>query len=219
MPTEARSREKESRPRDPPPIGLRERKRTRTRLMIQAEALRLFAAHGYAETTIEAIAEAAAISPRTFFRYFPSKEDVVLWDEYDPRLGELIEARPADEPPIESIRALIRETLSGLQRRDREQLLARVRLLSSVPELRARFFEAQSGGAKMISAALAPRPNLPDERQLRLTAAALSAVVTDAIGQWDEDDGKTDLIRLFDASVDDLIAGMRQLHSDATPTR
>ena len=62
--------------------------------MIQTEALRLFADKGYAQTTVEEIADAAAISPRTFFRYFPSKEDVVMWDEYDPLALDLVEARP-----------------------------------------------------------------------------------------------------------------------------
>jgi len=49
--------------------------------MIQPEALGLFREQGYENTTVEAIAFAAAISPGTFFRYFPTKEDVVLWDE------------------------------------------------------------------------------------------------------------------------------------------
>ena len=61
-----------------PSYDLRERKRTKTRLMIQAEAFRLFAEKGYENTTVDDIAFAAAISPRTFFRYFPTKEDVVL---------------------------------------------------------------------------------------------------------------------------------------------
>src|SRR6266508_1782134 len=64
---------------------LRRRKRIRTKQMVQKEALRLFADKGYDQTTVDDIAHAAAMSPRTFFRYFPSKEDVVLWDEYDER--------------------------------------------------------------------------------------------------------------------------------------
>src|SRR6188472_3195108 len=92
-------------------FDLRERKRTRTRLMIQTEALRLFAEKGYAETTVEDIAHAAAISPRTFFRYFPTKEDVVMWDEYDPIALDLIQSRPEDEPLAVAFRAVMRETL------------------------------------------------------------------------------------------------------------
>src|SRR5215468_4549892 len=120
-------------------FDLRERRRSRMRLMIQAEAFRLFAEKGYAETTVEEIADAAAISPRTFFRYFPAKEDVVMWDEYDPLALDLIAARPEDEPLAETFRAVMRETLGGLYQRDTERLLTRVRLSFAVPELRARF--------------------------------------------------------------------------------
>src|SRR5512132_3617758 len=110
-------------PRGERSFDLRERKRTRTRLMIQSEALRLFDSKGYAQTTVEEIAHAAAISPRTFFRYFPSKEDVVLWDEYDPLAAELLESRPDDEPLAETFRVVVREALGGLYRRDPERLL------------------------------------------------------------------------------------------------
>src|SRR6266487_5179086 len=115
-------------PRSARSYDLRERKRTRTRLMIQTEAVRLFTEKGYVQTTVEEIADAAAISPRTFFRYFPTKEDVVLWDEYDPLVLDLLESRPDDEPLAETLRAVTRESLSGLYRRDPERLLARVRL-------------------------------------------------------------------------------------------
>jgi AcrR family transcriptional regulator len=188
--------------------------------MIQSEALRLFAEKGYADTTVEEIADAAAISPRTFFRYFPSKEDVVLWDEYDPQVGELLAARPDDEPVAESFRAIMSETLGGLLRRDPEQLLTKVRLLSSVPELRARFLEMQasllssteSPGFEM-AATLAHRHHVPDERQLRVTVGALSAAVTIAIDEWQRDGGKADLLSLFDQTVDALAAGIGELRS------
>jgi AcrR family transcriptional regulator len=213
------------RPRSARSYDLRERKRTKTRLMIQSEALRLFAEKGYADTTVEEIADAAAISPRTFFRYFPSKEDVVLWDEYDPQVGELLAARPDDEPVAESFRAIMSETLGGLLRRDPEQLLTKVRLLSSVPELRARFLEMQasllssteSPGSEM-AAALAHR-HVADERQLRVTVGALSAAVTIAIDEWQRDGGKADLLSLFDQTVDALTTGIGELQPRTPPQR
>src|SRR5262245_62916948 len=132
-------------------FDLRERKRTRTRLMIQTEALRLFDRKGYAQTTVEEIADAAAISPRTFFRYFPSKEDVVMWDQYDPLVVELLEGRPDDEPLAESLRAVIRESLGGLLRQDPERLLSRIRLAATVPEVRARFLGEQTQGIQQLA--------------------------------------------------------------------
>jgi AcrR family transcriptional regulator len=67
----------------PPPLGLRERKKARTRAAIQEQALHLFAAQGYAATTVRQIADAAEVSESTFFRYFPTKEDVVMHDRFD----------------------------------------------------------------------------------------------------------------------------------------
>ena len=86
--------------------GLRERKKQQTREAIEQAAWQLFEAQGYDATTVEEIAAAAEVSPRTFFRYFDSKEAVMLgdWRGDLARIEELILARPPDEPPMHTLR-------------------------------------------------------------------------------------------------------------------
>src|SRR5918997_1620198 len=120
-----------------PKAGLRERKKARTRAEIQRQALRLFRERGYEATTVARIAEAAEVSESTFFRYFPTKEDVVLWDEFDPLIFEAFKAQPAEADPIRALRDAIRAVLARTSPTEREQLRERVELLLSVPPLRA----------------------------------------------------------------------------------
>src|SRR5580658_2288546 len=87
------------------PPGLRERKKARTRAAIRQHALRLILRQGYAATTVEQIAEAAEVSPATFFRYFPTKEDVVLQDDFDILAIAEMDAQPPELGPIEAFRA------------------------------------------------------------------------------------------------------------------
>jgi AcrR family transcriptional regulator len=180
--------------------------------MIQTEALRLFREKGYSQTTVEEIADAAAISPRTFFRYFPSKEDVVLWDEYDPLALELLVARPDDEPLAETFRAVIRETLGGLYRRDPERLLTRVRLAATVPEVRARFVAEQTRGIEELAPLVATKRGASfDDLKLRVVGSAVLAAVDAAADQWQQDEGKSDLLALFDRAMDALAEGAGEL--------
>ena len=113
-------------PRTITPIaqGLRERKKQKTREAIQREAMRLIGKQGYEQTTVEQIAAAVEISPSTFFNYFPSKEDVVLYDAYDPVIIELMSEQPAGEPISVSMRTVL-EKMGGIFERDREIILAR----------------------------------------------------------------------------------------------
>src|SRR5688500_17608443 len=105
--------------------GLRARKKATTRRALQEHALRLFLAGGYDATTVDAIVQADGVSHMTFFRYFPTKEDVVLADDYDPLLGELIAARPPDEPAIEALRHALRAGFAQISGPDGDALLRR----------------------------------------------------------------------------------------------
>ena len=93
------------------PGSLRERKKARTRASIREHALRLFRERGYDATTVDQIAAAAEVSPSTFFRYFPTKEDVVLRDDLDDRILEAFARQPASLTPVAAVRAAIREAV------------------------------------------------------------------------------------------------------------
>src|ERR1035438_9725222 len=102
--------------------GLRERKKARTRASLREHALRLFREQGYQATTVEQIAAAAEVSPSTFFRYFPTKEDVVLQDDLDVRMLEALERQPADLGPVAALRAATREALNSFGPAELEQI-------------------------------------------------------------------------------------------------
>jgi AcrR family transcriptional regulator len=121
-------------------MGLRERKKLQTRRAIAAAALRLFAERGYEETTIADIAQAADVSPRTFFSYFPSKEDVVF-AEIDERLAEVREGvahRPPGETPLESMRRIVFEMIEAIAAAHGEYGAIQIQLILDRPSLQAR---------------------------------------------------------------------------------
>ena len=93
-------------------VSLRERKKARTRAAIREHALRLFREQGYQATTVEQIAAAAEVSPSTFFRYFPTKEDVVLQDDMDIRMIDALEQQPPELGPVAAVRAAVRQVFA-----------------------------------------------------------------------------------------------------------
>jgi AcrR family transcriptional regulator len=188
-------------PPSSPPLGLRERKKIKLRRSVQREALRLFAEQGYDDTTVEQIADAADISTTTFYRYFPTKEDVVLDDEYDPIFEHIVESSDVAEPLVTTVRTAIAAVALAVEA-DRDAALARLALFAAVPALRARqgaegrrmfdffvrLFSERSGRA-------------PGDATLRMTTAAFAAAQVEAARIWADDEGAGSLAQLMDDAV------------------
>src|SRR5579863_341297 len=114
-------------------LGLRERKKAKTRAAIQRHALQLFREQGYEATTVEQIAEAAEVSPSTFFRYFHTKEEVALYDGFDPLIIAAFEAQPAELSPVQAMRRAFRQVFANMPAVETEQQWERGRLILAVP--------------------------------------------------------------------------------------
>jgi AcrR family transcriptional regulator len=156
------------------PTGLRERKKAKTRAAIREHAMRLFHDQGYAATTVDQIAEAADVSQSTFFRYFPTKEDVVLTDDYDPLMVAAMRAQPADLAPIEAIRRSIRELFGRFTDEMWEAEQRRQALIRGVPELRMRIQQQFTDSITLLAEVLAERAGLPaDDFSARVLAGAV----------------------------------------------
>lgn len=184
----------------------RERKKALTRQRLQEQALRLFTERGYEATTVEQIAAAAGVSHMTFFRYFPTKEDAVLSDSYDPMLVAAIRARPRTEHPVTRIHAAVREGLAATYAADRDALLVRVRLSLRTPALRSRLWENQFATRELLAGAIEDgEPTFAT----RILASACLAALTTALEEWAGTDGTTELPTLIDDAFRALNEGRR----------
>ena len=141
--------------------GLRERKKAKTHLAIQEAALRLFREQGYEATTVEQIAAAAEVSPSTYFRYFPTKEDVVIHDALDPLLFASFAEQPAELSPIQALRASMAAVFGALTPEELAFEYERQELVLGVPELRARMLDDLATKFRGFAEALGARVGPP----------------------------------------------------------
>jgi len=193
-----------------PPVktaGLRERKKQKTREAIQRAAMRLFQKQGYDETTIEEIAAAVEISPSTFFNYFPTKEDVVLYDAYDPMTISMFLAGPKDEPLNVGIRRVV-EGMAATFEADAQELLARTRLITEVPELRARIWDEVERTQVMLATLLAKRSGRRrDDFEVQVIARVVTAAMLQAGLQWLRTNGRDRFADLINRALDIVESG------------
>lgn len=178
----------------------RQRKKAATRDRIHACALQLFREQGYDATTVEQIAAAAGVSHMTFFRYFPTKEDVALADSYDPLIAVLLAQTPAAWPLTQRIHAALLQGLAQVYDTGRDALLAQSKLIVSTPVLRERLWADQMATQRLILQALDPRPSF----QARVIVAACLAAATTAVLTWVEGNGTPELPDLINQAFEAL---------------
>jgi AcrR family transcriptional regulator len=181
MPAQVAFQERES----DPSAGLRSRKRVKTRSVIEDAAFELFEQQGFDATTVEQIAERADVSMSTFFRYFPSKGEVVLSDHRAqlPPLHDALASRPATESDLVAVWHALEATWLGAI--DAERTIHKTRVVESSDMLRALQHQNMSQWHATVKDALARRHGLaePDAR-CDLAARTALAVLASAFEHW-----------------------------------
>jgi len=193
------------------PAGLRERKKEKTREALVRTALRLFAKRGFDHVTVEDIATACDVSPRTFFRYFASKEDALFseGDAYREQLLAALDEQPADRAPVDRLQAAMHE-LAAFYVEQRDTIRRRHQLVQSTPSLRTRAAERQQRWEADLVDHLRRSPAAAKVRDLdlRLIVAATTAALRVAVDVWIEADDTDDLTVIVDQVFQRLRAGL-----------
>lgn len=183
----------------------RSTRKIKTFRRIQEEAISLFLAKGYEQTTIEEIAAAAGVSHMTVFRHFPTKEALVLTDEFDTFIFEAIRQRPSAEGPVAALLNTIRELLSQVEARDSDLMLARFRLIAANPSLSgAQWASMMAIQAQITEALLERSADERDDFQIRVVLASILAAGMTASQYWAEHGGVMSLETVMTRSLDVL---------------
>lgn len=184
-----------------PDVTMAQRKRQLVSNELSEAALQLLALKGYDAVTIDEIAATAGVSKRTFFRYFASKEDVVVQFLADLGTGmrTTLVSRPAGEPPSVALRHAVWASMAVCADHS-DRALRVVRLILRTPALRARFLERQDQWRGDLAAELALRLGLdPDTALYPQLAAGMALTAFDAVLQrWSGSDGTEDPAELTD---------------------
>lgn len=176
----------------------RQRRRNRVRAEIVAAALELFRRKGFDQTTVADIVDAVAMSPRTFHRYFKSKDDLAF--DWMTRQGEFMEprlaARPPHESPLEAMEAAFLE-LAEYHDANRAQALRLTRLIFDTPSLGGRFHdEAAKWEGRWIQILLRTRQQDPEHLfVLRVQVAIAITAFVVAVRQWLAEVGRPTSLR------------------------
>lgn len=179
----------------------------RTRARILDAALDLFERQGYAATTVNQIADAAGITPMTFFRHFPTKDAVLVTDPYDPLIAEAVGAEPTDLPPLERTRLGLLAALGDITPTEDATARRRVALVAQSTSLRA----AVSVGTEATRSAIVERlvADGTDPLDAAIAASACLAATTAALLAWGSAPGDVTLADLVRRALAQLALAER----------
>ena len=199
------------------PASLRERKKQATRLLLRRAALSLVAERGLSNVTVEDIAEAADVSPRTFFNYFPSKEAVLFGNDPEraAELRERVVTTTPGQPALVALRAVLAEeaeVLAGELRSlggEPSDWLRRMRIARTDPHVRAGQAASMAQMDRALAEGLAARLGTDQDADPYpgVLAAAAVATMRACLSFWAGTDGTVQLADLVDRAFQALAAG------------
>jgi len=191
-----------------PTLGLRERKRLAAMRTIQGIALDLFDAEGFGLVTIERIASEADVSPSSVYRYFGTKEHIVLWDEWDPFWVDQLFEEIKTEPPLVALRHAAEVIIVGPLSTDEEYVRRLTRLIMEEPSIEAAFALEYYKIAELIGNTLSEALGREHgDLDIQLLSHALVGAVTGAIHHWYESGFSAPIAEVLQRALDALERG------------
>jgi AcrR family transcriptional regulator len=194
-----------------PAPPLRERKRLAAMKRVQRVALDRFRDEGFDAVTVEEVAADAEVSPMSVYRWFGTKEALVVWDEFDPPILSAVARRLTTHTPLDAVRDALVDLLDDVYDRERDTALARARLIYAEPALLA----AADRNGRALRSALADvftDAGVPG-RRARIVAAVAGALLEVAVDTWQREDGARTLAEL----LTEVFADHAALLHDVTP--
>jgi AcrR family transcriptional regulator len=201
-------------------MGLRERKKAETRIALMRAALRLFADRGYDATTVEDIAAAADVSPRTFFRYYPTKVDV-LFGDFEQRVASIrraLDDHESTEPLLRRIRRAV-AGVAGEFAAEPDIFSARARLVFSHPDILGEAYARFAAVERLVAGAAARELETDPDLDVRprIVAAAVTAGIRTTALTWAARGGRGDPREIVEEVFDVLETGLASAFARERP--
>lgn len=148
----------------------------------QEVALDLFESRGFDAVTVEEIARAADVGPASLYRNFGTKEQLVLWDPYDPLLFAAVARHLERQPPLRAVRDGVIEAIASVYDADKKRVLRRAEIIANAPTVRAASREGLTALREGLAQVLAPK--VKDALERELLAAVFTSTLEIAVERW-----------------------------------